>query len=111
MPPISQGQHSLSVQLPKLIAGHVPLLRRIPKLPPSMEDTQVIDILNITLLKVKHHSVLLGSVMQSIKGFSLGFRDGRDVIRPWQAPVPCECPPRILDDQSFRGCFGSGLVV
>ena len=51
----------------------------ISEFTPSVEDTQVVDILNIALLKVEIQCIFLREKMKSVEGFCLRFRDRRNV--------------------------------
>lgn len=87
------------------------LLRSVLESVASVENAQVVGILHVAFSKAKRDSVLLGEEMQSIECFGLGFGNGWHVRGSRQAPIACESPPRVLDDQSLRGRLGLGLVV
>ena len=55
--------------------------------------------------------MLLRKEMQRVERFSLCFSDGRNIRRPWQAPVSCERPPSILNYHPFGVILGSWGVV
>lgn len=67
----------------------------------GVEDAQIVRILNVSLVKVEGYSVLLSGKVQGIEGFSLSFRDGRNVRRSGKSPVPGEASSCVLDDQAL----------
>lgn len=45
----------------------------------SMEDTEVIDVLDVSFLKLRIHAKLFPREVQSVQSFRLCFCDGRNV--------------------------------
>lgn len=76
-----------------------------------MENTQVVDELNVAGAKLESQRVLLGRKVHRIKRLGLRLRDGRDVRTPRQAPVARERPPSILDNDALGAVLPGGLVV
>lgn len=46
-----------------------------------MEDTQIVDVLDVTLAEIETEMESLGQKMKSIQGLCLRFRDGWNVRR------------------------------
>jgi len=44
-----------------------------------MENAQVVDVLDVALVKVERHGVLFRRVVQRVQGFGLRLGDGRNV--------------------------------
>ena len=76
-----------------------------------MKDTQIVHILNISLLESKRGTVLLSQEMQCIECFCLCFSDGRDVGRARLRHEACEVAAGVLDQHSLRGARCGRLVV
>jgi hypothetical protein len=76
-----------------------------------MEDAQVVDVLNVALLKLRVDAELLSSEVQGIKGFSLGFRDGWYFCAAREGSESDEVAAPILERDSLRGCLGGWQEV
>ena len=63
-----------------------------------MEDAQIVDILDVSLLEVEPEIVLLREEVNRIESLSLGFGNGRDVGGAREALEACEKATGILDD-------------
>ena len=55
-----------------------------------MEDTEVVDVLDITLLEIEIQAILSSSEFERVERVRLSFRDGRDGRRAWEFAVACE---------------------
>ena len=69
----------------------------------SVENSQVIDVLDVALLEVGGDVELLTQEVKGVERLSLGFRDGRDAMPPWQLPEAHEVPPSILQCHAIGG--------
>lgn len=76
-----------------------------------MEDTQVIHVLNISLLESKRGAMLFSQEMQRIERFCLRFGNRWNVGRPGLCHEAGEVAAGVLDQDSFRGARCGGLVV
>lgn len=76
-----------------------------------MENTQIIDELNVAGAKLESQRVLLGRKVHRIKRLGLRLRDGRDVRTARKPPVARERPPGILDNDALGALLPGGLVV
>lgn len=74
------------------------MFRIIPELIPSVEDAQVIDRLNITLLDVEPQCVFFSQEVESIQNLGLGFSDRGDFCETWEAEEICKQPTGVWDD-------------
>ena len=75
-----------------------------------MKHRQIIDILNIPLLKVGRDMELLTKEMQRVEGFRLGFRNGRDIMASREGAEADEVAACVLEDDAF-GCLFCGWLV
>ena len=76
-----------------------------------MKDTQIIDVLDISLLEVQRCTVFFGREVQRVQGLCVGFRDWGDVGRPWLREVSRKVATSILDQNTFwTGCRGWLMV-
>ena len=73
------------------------MVRVISESIPGMEDTQIVDILNIAFLEVEVQRILLCEEMKSVEGFSLCFCDRGNVTRARKALEACEVTACILN--------------
>jgi len=63
-----------------------------------MEDTQVVDVLNIALLEIEMESILLCKEMKGVEGLSLCFRDCWNVMGAWKTLEASEVAAGILNN-------------
>ena len=73
------------------------MVRVISESIPGMEDTQIVDILNIAFLEVEVQRILLCEEMKSVEGFSLCFCDLGNVTRTRKTLETCEVAACILN--------------
>ena len=73
------------------------MVRVISEPIPGMEDTQIVDILNIALLEVEVQRILLREEMKSVEGFSLCFCDLGNVTGARKTLEACEEAACILN--------------
>jgi len=76
-----------------------------------MEDTEVVDILDVSLLEAQSECVLLSEEVERVEGFCMCFGDGWDVLRTWEAEEPCEEAASVLNGDSLRGSLRPREVV
>lgn len=76
-----------------------------------MKDTQIVHILNISLLESKRGTVLLSQEMQCIERLCLRFTDGRNISRARLRHEACEVAAGVLDQHSLRGVRCGRLMV
>lgn len=76
-----------------------------------MEDTQVIHVLNISLLESKRRTVLFSQKVQRIERLCLRFGDRWNIGRPRLCHEPGKVAAGVLDQDSLRCVRCSGLVV
>lgn len=76
-----------------------------------MENTQVIHVLNISLLKSKRGAVLLSQEMQRIERLCLRFGDRWNIGRSRLCHESSKVAASVLDQDSFRGARCGRLVV
>ena len=74
------------------------LLVGIGKPIPSMEDAEVVDVLDVPLLEIEPKIVLLCGEVDSVEGLCLRLCDGRDLLRAGQTEETREDTPGVLDD-------------
>jgi hypothetical protein len=73
------------------------MVRIISESIPGMEDTQVVDILNIALLEVEVQRILLREEMKSVEGFSLCFCNRGNVTGARKTLEACKVAACILN--------------
>ena len=76
-----------------------------------MKNTEVVDVLDITLTKIKTYMELIREKVESVECFGLGFGNGRDVRRSREGLISCERSPGVLDDDPFFALIGCRLVM
>lgn len=62
---------------------HLLLLTLVNEPVPSVEDAQIVDVLDVSFLELRIDAVLFANEMQSVKSFGLGLSDRRDVFTTW----------------------------
>lgn len=67
---------------------------------PGVNQSQTVDILDITLLKVKRQRVFFCEVMDGIQSFCLCLADARNVGIAFLGQISREMPTRILEDHA-----------
>jgi len=67
-----------------------------------MEDTQVVDVLNVTLLELGVDGIPLASEMQGVQGLGLCFADGWNVFTTWQRTKSYKVSTTVLERYSSR---------
>lgn len=76
-----------------------------------MEDGQVVDILDVALLKVRRDTEPVPKEVQGVQRLCLRLRDGWDIAAAGQSTEPHEISTSILQDNSLWGRSRGGLVV
>lgn len=77
----------------------------------AVEHTEVVHVLDITLVDIKTHVESLGEEMNGVECFGLGFGDGREGRRSREPLVSCEGPSDILHGDSFFVLVACGQVM
>lgn len=68
-----------------------------------MENTQVIDILHVSLLEIQRGAVLVRQEVQRVERFGLRLGDGRDIRRARLGEEASEVTAGVLDEDAL-GC-------
>ena len=76
-----------------------------------MKNTQVIDVLDIALLKIQCRTVFLGDKVQRVQCLRLCLGDRWDIGGPRLREESCEVTTGVLNHDPFRGgCSGRFMV-
>lgn len=90
---------------------NVLLSRSIAESFPGVKNTQVIDVLDIALLKVQCRTVFLGDKVQRVQCLRLCLGDRWNIGGPRLCEEPCEVTTGVLNHNPFRGgCSGRFMV-
>ena len=77
----------------------------------GVKNTEVVDVLYITLTKIKTYMELIREKVESVECFGLGFGNRRDVRRSRKGLISRECSAGVLDDDPFLALVGCRLVM
>lgn len=89
---------------------HLPLFLSINETVPSVEECEIIHVLDVALLEVGVDTEFLSQEVQRIKGFSLCFADRWYLRVAWKLAEAHEITPAILQKNPLR-CGLSGRLV
>lgn len=89
---------------------YVPLLLPINEAVSSVEECEVIHVLDIALLKVGVDTILLPQEVQRIKSFSLCFTDRWYVRVARELTESHKVSPAVLEENPLRCGFSGGLM-
>ena len=76
-----------------------------------MKNTKVVDVLDITLTKIKTYMELIRKKVESVECFGLGFGNRRDVRRSREGLISRERSPGVLHDDPFFALIECRLVM
>lgn len=77
----------------------------------GVEDIELIDVLDIDLMKSKTHAGSVYKEVKSVESFGLGFGNGWDVGRLRGGLIPRESSSDVLHDDSLFFILGRGHIM